>query len=148
MVRTTGLLQIIVLLLCLRVFISIISVVLVTGGSTCNTSVKISAELLSSNGTRLCTLPNLPGPRYSHSQTGLLLCGGGSGGYADGTTCMTLSGGRWKKTHTLGKRRYEHAAWASPQGVLLMGGRGEYRTTEFLNDDGTTTPGFKLKNHR
>ena len=53
-----------------------ISAVLVTGGVPTN-SVGTSVELLSSNGTRLCSLPNLPAPRHYHSQTGLLSCGGG-----------------------------------------------------------------------
>ena len=117
-------------------FISIISVVLVTGGSTCKTSVKISAELLSSNGTRLCALPNLPAERIDHSQTGLLTCGGhnikGGGhsihGGSQSRSCITLSGGRWKywkKRLALGGVRFSHAAVALPQGVLFTGGYRE-----------------------
>ena len=95
-----------------------ISVFMVTGGAGASS---VSVELLSSNGTRLCSLPNLTMQRYQHSQTGLLSCGGGTGGDVE-TTCETFADGRWKKSHTLGTRRQGHTAWASPQGVLLMGG--------------------------
>ena len=60
-------------------------------------------------------------------------------------------------THKLGKKRSGHAAWASPQGVLIMGGAAETRTTfkihpgmsidtttELLTDSGDTTPSFNL----
>ena len=96
------------------------------------TSTGISAELLSSNGTRLCALPNLPAERIDHSQTGLLTCGGhnikGGGhsihGGSQSRSCITLSGGQWKKNHTLalGGVRFNHAAVALPQGVLFTGG--------------------------
>merc|ERR1712241_1292954 len=47
-------------------------VVMVTGGGSAETSV----ELLFINGTRLCALPDLPGGRWFHSQSGSLACGG------------------------------------------------------------------------
>ena len=40
---------------------------MVTGGTGATTSV----ELLHINGTKLCSLPNLPVARYQHSQTGI-----------------------------------------------------------------------------
>ena len=43
-------------------------VVMVTGGTGATTS----AELLHINGTKLCSLPNLPVARYQHSQTGIV----------------------------------------------------------------------------
>ena len=57
-------------------------------------------------------------------------------------TCITFASGRWKKTHTLKEARSSHTGWASPRGVLLMGGHG--LTTELLTDDGGTTPSFSL----
>ena len=122
------------------------SVVLVTGGHPDEKSV----ELLSIKGTRLCflpSLPSLPGERASHSQTGLVTCGGYK---ASSLSCVTFSAGRWKKTHTLTHKRYGHTAWASPRGVLLMGdGRWRSRiTTELLTDNGDTTPSFNLTNGR
>ena len=41
---------------------------MVTGGTGATTSV----ELLHINGTKLCSLPNLPVARYQHSQTGIV----------------------------------------------------------------------------
>ena len=138
-----------------------ISVLMVTGGESAldrstgegegGTATSTSVELLSSNGTRLCSLPNLTVQRYHHSQTGLLSCGGGGdilhpGG--DMKTCETFVDGRWQKSHTLGQSRYAHTAWASPQGVLLMGGTESSSTTELLNDNGHTTPSFTVQNRR
>ena len=118
---------------------------MVTGGWGGTESVKTSVELLSSNGTRLCSLPNLPEKRMYHSQTGVLACGGGS----DQKSCSTFAGGRWKKSHTLGRSRFGHTAWASPQGVLLIGGGDPLAgtTTELLTDEGRTTPSFALPTH-
>ena len=121
---------------------------LVTGGSGATPSVRMSVELLSSNGTRLCSLPDLPGQRFYHSQSGLLTCGGGYSN-SESKSCVTFDGGRWKKSHTLGQSRYGHAAWASPQGVLLMGGGSSSHTsTELLNNHGGATLSFTLQNRR
>ena len=106
-----------------------------------------SVELLFLNGTRLCALPDLPGARYWHSQSGSLACGGE--GTNEITSCVKFSGGTWEHTHTLGQRRYAHTAWASPRGVLLMGSASDSgTTTEMLNDDGSTTASFNLENQR
>ena len=79
---------------------TISSVVIVSGGAH-----KKSVELLYPNGTRLCSLPDLPGNRDHHSQTGLVACGGGWPGFSGGpgvsTSCVTFSEGSWKKTHNL-----------------------------------------------
>ena len=132
-----------------------IPVVMVTGGMGSNTSVESSTEILSMNGTRLCSMHN---PRkYHHSQTGLTICGGHKYKYIS-TRCNTFSGGEWKKSHTLERKTRGHTAWASPKGVLLMGGgrsctfrigncalHGDYSTL-LLTDDGGTTPSFNLIN--
>ena len=100
-------------------------------------------ELLSNNGSWLCYLPNMPDKRHYHSITGSLICGG----YHHTktlNTCINFSGGRWQQTHILRYGRHGHTAWASPRGVLLMGGATTVATTEFLN--GTTTP--SLENRR
>ena len=131
-----------------------LSVVLVTGGIGTTKSVQTSVELLSSNGTRLCSLPNLPEKRYYHSQTGVLACGGGSRGSGSAyKSCFKFADSRWKKSHTMGTSRYGHTGWASPQGVLLIGGTDRTDTqsqtsTELLTDNGGATPSFTLKNNR
>ena len=115
---------------------------MVTGGNTAET--RKSVELLSTDGTRLCSLPNLPVGRFHHTQSGLITCGGSP----QTTSCVTFSAGHWKKTHTLGQHWHSHTAWASPRGVLLMGSHFSRTTTELLNDDGSTTAFFNLDNDR
>ena len=125
-----------------------VSVVMVTGGYGSG-SAGTSVELLSLNGTRLCALPDLPEARFQHSQSGYLTCGGGSISSSEVTSCVTFSGGTWEQTHTLGQRRHAHTAWASPQGVLLMGSHFDSATTaELLNDAGSSTATFNLDNQR
>ena len=58
----------------------------------------------------------------------------------------------WKKSHTLREERRTHCSWASPEGVMLLGGwdsgfttEKEDKTTELLTNDGDTIPGIKLK---
>jgi len=117
-------------------------VIIVTGGD----GGRNSAELLHSNGTRLCSLPDLPDERRVHSQTGLITCGGGSG--ATKKSCLTFSSGTWQESHTLTENRYGHNQWSSPDGVLLIGGESD-KTTELLTDNGDSTlefiPGYRTR---
>ena len=101
-----------------------------------------SVELLHSDGTPWCSLPDLPEMYYEHSQTGLLTCGGMS----TGTSCIRFSGGKWKPSHKLKKERYYHSSWASPRGTVLMGGSFSGKTTELLDDTtGVSIMHFPLK---
>ena len=124
---------------------------MVTGGllwcSSCDPYVT-AVELLASNGSKLCNLPDFPVPLFEHAQSGLITCGG-SYSNLDNTqnSCYTFSGGHWKKSHTLGKKRWGYTAWASPQGVLLIGGTSS-NTTELLTDDGVTNSSFTLEKGR
>ena len=127
-----------------------ISVVMVTGSSSWGgerPGARTSVELLSINGTRLCALPSLPENKFFHTLSGLVTCGGGQPPNTDQKSCFTFSGGNWKKTHTLRQLRYGATSWASPRGVLIMGGiYGQETTTELLNDSGASTASFNLKN--
>ena len=118
-------------------FVIFVSVLMVTGSLQ-------TVDLLDTSGSLLCTLQDLPERRYQNSQSGLISCGGA--GYSAGHSCVTFSGGNWQETHTLGTARRHHASWASPEGVLLLGGwdSGARTTTELLTDDGGSTPGFDL----
>ena len=40
--------------------------------------------------------------------------------------------------------RYGHSSWASPSGVILLGGGSSPRTSERIQDDGTSTDSFSL----
>ena len=103
------------------------------------------AELLYTNGTTLCSLPDIPNnPSYRrwHTQTGLVLCGGSSSAQR---SCTTFKEGTWVLSHSLAAQWHAHNSWASPQGVLLIGDwNNGRRTTELLNDNGETTPSFTL----
>ena len=115
-----------------------------------------SVELLNMNGSWICPMPKMPQPRSAHTQSGPIACGGyksGSRRQEVRQTCDTFfSGGEdWVRTHTLAQERYSHSAWASPRGLMLLGGVAHSneiieneRTTEILTEDGETTPGFTL----
>ena len=105
-----------------------------------------TSELLWSNGTSLCSLPDLPDNHNGHTQSGLVTCGG----YNTRTSCYTLTNGTWTKSHTLRYERIDHSSWTSPLGIVLMGG-GYYSdsvsltTTELLTDDGQSKELFTLQ---
>ena len=110
-------------------------------------SVWTSVELLHSDGSPWCSLPDLPEVRWDHTQTGLEACGGG--GSATRTTCVRLEAGSWTPSHQLFHQRWDHTSWASPAGTLLMGGSlpglGSL-TTELLDaNTGDSVPSFPLK---
>ena len=108
-----------------------------------------SVEVLHSDGTPWCSLPNLLEDRCDHTQTGLLTCGGMS--YTVDsieTSCVKFSEGEWKPSHKLKKHREGHSSWASPAGTVLMGGHPSYETTELLDaTTGNSVMHFPLKNH-
>ena len=118
--------------------------ILISGG-TPERSVGTLVELIHTNGTQLCSLPNLPSIRRRHSQTGLTACGGVNSPAI--ATCHTLSStGSWEQSHSLNQLRRDHCAWASPQGVMLLGGSDSnaQTTSEILLENGDTKPGFSL----
>ena len=126
---------------------------LVTGGTQGWKKNLASVELLNLDGSFNCMLPSLPHARSSHTQSGLVACGGNPN-ETTFKTCDTFSIGmeEWKKSHTLRKERRLHSSWASPEGVMLLGGwdsgfttEKEDKTTELLTNDGDTIPGIKLK---
>ena len=41
--------------------------------------------------------------------------------------------------------RYDHCSWASPSGLVLLGGDSSPRTTEKIQEDGTSSYSFTLK---
>ena len=117
-----------------------ISVLLVTGGGGVGSSK--SVNLLYTNGSLLCSLPDLPDARNEHTQNGLVLCGG----FSNRKSCLTFNAGNWLETHTLEKQRRVHTSWSSPDGIMVIGGYDSeaYTATEILTDTGDTTPGFPL----
>ena len=115
---------------------------LVTGGA--DTLLMNTAEVLNDDGTTKCSFPILPEDRRHHTQSGLVICGGGWESDIQ-TSCLTFSSGKWTKSHTLQFRRKDHSVWSSPQGLLLMGGAYNLTSTEILTDDGQSIEHFTLK---
>ena len=119
--------------------------VLVTGGRGESGRLD-SVELLNMDGTWNCPMPTMPEPRMGHTQTGPVACGGS--GTAVRSSCVTFfSGGDdWVKTHNLTQDRRYHSAWASPRGVMLMGGfdHSSKTTTNILTENRDTIPSFTL----
>ena len=118
--------------------------VLVTGGEGEGGDFN-STELLNMDGTWNCPMPAMPEPRFAHTQTGPIVCGG----YGGKKSCITFISGsvNWKKTHTLANNgRRWHSAWASPQGIVLIGGSSSRAetTSEILLENGDSNPGFSL----
>ena len=118
--------------------------IIITGGN--NGGALTSVELIREDGTT-CTLPSLPAARKSHSQAGLVACGG-NGDSGTRTTCDIFADGTWTPFHTLAVARYHMVSWASyqgeyasyPVGVLLMGGGWDdavQRSTELVSSSRT-----------
>ena len=83
--------------------------------------------------------------------------------------CLTLIDGSWKTTTTLLEKRYTylgnpatafyrviyaiinlifrngHSSWASPSGLMLLGGWASPKTSERIQGDGTSVSGFNLE---
>ena len=123
--------------------ITTISVIMVSGGQP-NNNAGINVELFHTNGTRHCSLPNLPAVRSHHTPSGQVTCGGVKIWPVATTPCFTFSSGSWEESHNLAQPRYLHSVWSSPKGVMLLGGRDTRTTTEILTENGGTTPGFTL----
>ena len=119
-----------------------ISAIIITGGYP--SSNYRSVEILRENGSYWCSLPDLPNERYSHVQSGLIACGGGghSTSSAIRKSCLTFSSGQWTKSHELQILRYRGSGWMSPEGLILLGGYGQWYTSEMLTDDGDTKSSF------
>ena len=112
--------------------------IIVSGGDGAEKSV----EVLNSDGTPWCSLPDLPDDHWYHTQTGLLACGGED----TDASCIKFSGGKWKPSHKLKEERDAHSSWASPAGTVLMGGSFSGKTTEVLDDTtGVSIMHFSLK---
>ena len=72
-----------------------------------------------------------------------------------GRSCLSLTPEGWVEVRpagggkvTLQERRFSHSSWASPEGLLMMGGAGSKMTTEFvpLDIEEESRLGFTLTN--
>merc|ERR1719348_343193 len=116
--------------------------ILVTGGNGAYTL----AEVLFTNGSSACELPQLSQSKYSHTQSGLTSCGGGD--YSDTRrSCIKLEAGSWTTlTDNLVEERRSHSSWVSPDGdILLIGDQYSLTTTEIVYQNGSSIRSFDLK---
>ena len=121
------------------------SAILITGGE--DNGVRKSAEVFLPATSTSCQLPGLVLGRWSHTQDGLLLCGG-DGDTGAPTSCEEFSPatGTWARTsHTLQERRWNHVSWSVEEGTLLMGGVISGTTSEIVKHNGTTETSFDMK---
>ena len=72
--------------------------------------------------------------------------------------CISLTGGsmmtrlkswwkgeNWTRTHRgLAHARYLHVSWRVPEGLVLMGGAGAWRSAQLVRDDGTSEDLFEI----
>ena len=115
--------------------------VIITGGKPDRQSV----EVLRGDITDSCSLPDLPDIRDTHSQSGLVTCGSGYGGFED-EYCVTFSEGEWFESHRLLHSRAGHCSWSSQaQGTILIGGYYGSSSSELLTDNGESQESFPLK---
>merc|ERR1712066_235474 len=118
---------------------------LIISGGLPRDSVGNSVEVYIPSTGQHCQLPDLPGdPRYWHTMEEMTVCGGYY--YTNAyTSCLTLIDGTWQTTTTLLEDRYYHSSWASPSGVILLGGWSSPGTSERIQEDGTSVSGFPLE---
>ena len=108
--------------------------IIISGGDGAKASVEV---FVPSNGLS-CSLPALPDKRYEHTMDSLLICGG--------TTCLSFTSGLWITSHTLVDFRYDHTSWQTEQGLVLMGGEGNYFTSEIVaTAGGQGGPSFSMQ---
>ena len=108
---------------------------------------QIGAEIYDPFTKTSCVLPNLPIGKFSHTQDGLLLCGG----FEDKNTCLTWNQGAWNVSHHLNSLRVGHSSWTPVSGThtYLMGSnqliqRDQSHTTDIVGPDGVVEQGFDL----
>ena len=118
----------------------IVAAILVVGGGSTHKSV----EAITTDGTPLCTLPDLPDNRASHTVDNHILCGGGGG--STQTSCLRYVAGKWtNQRNDLKFERSWHVSWRRQDGnVMLFGGHKSKNTSEVVSSSGHQK-GFNLK---
>ena len=100
---------------------NLLAAILVVGGYPSD-SLR-SVEAITTDGTPLCALPDLPDQRIFHTIDNHITCGGS---YTQ-TSCLHYVAGKWTKyRNDLKFKRNYHVSWRRPDGkVLLIGGDGD-----------------------
>ena len=105
-----------------------------------------SVEAITTDGTPLCKLPDIPDERRRHTMDNNIMCGGAVGDTQ--TSCLSYVAGKWKKYgNDLNFKRHYHVSWRRLDGkIILMGGTGKNskKTSEEVSSSGHQK-GFDLK---
>ena len=118
--------------------------IIITGGGSSYFGIPHSVEVLRSNGSRWCSLADLPDDREDHTQSGLITCGGWSLEGSQDATCVTFSKGYWSISHAGLDDRKDHSSWSSSlHGTRLF---SKY-SSELLAETGQTPSSFSLKDY-
>ena len=101
-----------------------------------------SVEALSSDGSPLCKMTDLPDSRDDHTMDSDILCGG------DGapTSCLHFGSDGWTKFGwNMLQKREDHVTWRRPDDSLqIMGGDYSGKTSEIVTSGGSQI-GFNLQ---
>ena len=119
---------------------NLVAAILVVGGHPSDSH--SSVEAITTDGTPLCALPDLPDQRIFHTSDNHITCGGS---YTQ-TSCLHYVAGKWTKyRNDLMFKRYYHVSWRRPDGeVMLIGGEHSKKTSEVVSNSGHQE-GFNLK---
>ena len=103
---------------------------------------KQSVEAITTNGTPLFKLSDLPDHRATHTIDNNIMCGGSH----TTTSCLSFVAGKWTKYgNDLKTKRYHHVSWRKHDGnVVLIGGGYGKNTSEMVSSSGNQK-GFDLK---
>ena len=92
-----------------------------------------SVEAITTDGTPLCTLPDLPDKRTGHTMDNHILCGG----VYTQSSCLHYVAGKWTKyRNDLKFKRYKHVSWRRQDEVMLIGGGDSKKTFEVVSSSG------------
>ena len=113
---------------------NLVAAILVVGGDPSD-SLR-SVEALTTDGTPLCTLPDLPDQIIGHTIDNHIICGG----YYTKTSCLHYVAGKWTKyKNDLKFKRLFHVSWQRQDGeVILIGGENynSRKTSEVVSSSG------------
>ena len=120
--------------------LNVVSAIIVVGGYP--TKNHKSVEAISSDGTPLCTLPDLPDERRQHTMDNHIMCGG----YGTQSSCLHYVAGKWVKyRNDLKSKRTAHVSWRRQDNdVILIGGESSKKNSEVVSSSGHQK-GFELQ---
>ena len=109
-----------------------VSVIVVAGGYSSQNY--RSVEAISSDGSPLCTLPDLPDDRRQHTMDNEIICGG----FGTQSSCLYYVAGKWVEyINDLQIKRTAHVSWRRPDNdVILIGGEKSKKTSEVVSSSG------------